>query len=47
VERLLPRRRLLSASTATALLGFLEMIWALNRQTLHDRIAATVALRVR
>ena len=36
-----------SASAATALLGFLEMIWDLNRQTLHDRIAATVVLRVR
>ena len=36
-----------SASAATALLGFLEMIWDPNRQTLHDRIAATVVLRAR
>jgi len=33
-----------SASAATALLGFLEMIWDPNRQTLHDKIAATVVL---
>lgn len=36
-----------SASAATLLLGFLEMIWDPNRQTLHDRIAATVVLRGR
>ena len=29
------------------LLGFLEMIWDPNRQTMHDRIAATVVLRRR
>ncbi len=33
-----------SASAATAMLGFLEMIWDPNRQTLHDKIAATVVV---
>lgn len=36
-----------SASTATALLGFLELFWDPNRQTLHDKIAATVVVNVR
>lgn len=34
-----------AASIFTGLLGFFEMIWDLNRQALHDRIAATVVVK--
>ncbi len=33
-----------SGSAATALLGFIQMIWDANRQTLHDRMVGTVVL---
>ena len=34
-----------SGSAATALLGFVQMIWDANRQTLHDRMVGTVVVR--
>ena len=34
-----------SASAATLLLGFLEVIWDPNRQAIHDKIAGTVVVR--
>ena len=35
------------ASSATAMLGFLEAIWHPNRQALHDKISSTVVVRGR
>ncbi len=34
-----------AASAATGFLGFLEVFWDPNRQTIHDRIAGTVVIR--
>lgn len=36
-----------SASLATGLLGFAQIFWDLNRQAIHDKIAATVVVRER
>ncbi|HSG26835.1 MAG TPA: RDD family protein [Candidatus Krumholzibacterium sp.] len=35
-----------AASAATFFIGFLEAFWHPNRQTVHDRIAGTVVIRV-